>query len=67
MYKALELTVNGRLIRGVLRAPEGNGPFPTVIFFHGFTTSFDCVLTVWKNEPKKGNKTSSTRMPRTFW
>lgn len=37
MYKALELTVNGRLIRGVLRAPDGEGPFPTVIFFHGFT------------------------------
>ena len=37
MYRALELDVNGRLIRGCLRAPEGEGPFPTVIFFHGFT------------------------------
>ncbi len=37
MYKALELTVDGRLIRGCLRAPDGDGPFPTVIFFHGFT------------------------------
>lgn len=37
MYQALELNVNGRLIRGCLRAPEGKGPFPTVIFFHGFT------------------------------
>lgn len=37
MYKALELDVGGRLIRGVLRAPDTQGPFPTVIFFHGFT------------------------------
>ena len=37
MYKALELDVGGRLIRGMLRAPDTQGPFPTVIFFHGFT------------------------------
>lgn len=36
MYQAVELNVNGRLIRGVVRAPEGEGPFPAVIFHHGF-------------------------------
>lgn len=37
MYQAVELPVKGRLLRGVIRAPEGEGPFPAVIFFHGFT------------------------------
>jgi len=37
MYQAAELNVKGRLIRGVVRAPEGAGPFPAVIFHHGFT------------------------------
>ena len=37
MYRSVELNVNGRLLRGCVRAPEGNGPFPTAIFYHGFT------------------------------
>ncbi|MCI8610174.1 MAG: alpha/beta fold hydrolase [Firmicutes bacterium] len=37
MYQAVELSVNDRLIRGVVRGPEGKGPFPAVIFHHGFT------------------------------
>ncbi len=37
MYKSVKLDVNGRLLRGCVRAPEGEGPFPTVIFYHGFT------------------------------
>ena len=36
MYQAVELSVNGRLLRGVVRGPEGDGPFPAVIFYHGF-------------------------------
>ena len=36
MYKNVELIVNGRLIRGSVRTPEGEGPFKTVIFLHGF-------------------------------
>lgn len=37
MYQAVELSVSGRLLRGVVRGPEGKGPFPAVIFHHGFT------------------------------
>lgn len=37
MYRSVSLDVNGRLLRGCVRAPEGEGPFPTVIFYHGFT------------------------------
>ena len=37
MYRSVELNVNGRLLRGCVRAPEGNAPFPTAIFYHGFT------------------------------
>jgi len=37
MYKSVELNVQGRLLRGVVRAPDTGGPFPTVIFYHGFT------------------------------
>jgi len=37
MYEAVELMIGQKLIRGVVRAPEGKGPFPTVIFYHGFT------------------------------
>jgi pimeloyl-ACP methyl ester carboxylesterase len=37
MYKSVELSINDKLIRGVVRTPDGNGPFPTVVFFHGFT------------------------------
>ena len=37
MYQAVELSVKGRLLRGVVRTPEGDGPFPAVIFYHGFT------------------------------
>lgn len=37
MYQSVELSVKGRLLRGVVRAPEGKGPFPAVIFYHGFT------------------------------
>ena len=37
MYKSIELLVSGRLIRGVVRAPDASGSFPTVVFYHGFT------------------------------
>lgn len=36
MYRNVELNVNGKLIRGTVRAP-GEGRYPTVIFYHGFT------------------------------
>lgn len=36
MYRNAELTVNGRLIRGSMRTPDGEGPFKTVVFLHGF-------------------------------
>lgn len=45
MYIATELDVNGRLLRGNVRMPDGEGPFPTVIFLHGFT--------VWKTGPQR--------------
>ena len=37
MYKSVELNVNSRLLRGCVRTPDGHGPFPTAIFYHGFT------------------------------
>lgn len=37
MYKSVELLVGNKLLRGCVRAPEGEGPFPTVCFFHGFS------------------------------
>ena len=37
MYKTVELNVSGKTIRGTVMTPEGNGPFPTVIFYHGFS------------------------------
>lgn len=37
MYRSVELDANGRLLRGCVRMPDGEGPFPTVIFYHGFT------------------------------
>ena len=37
MYQAIELSVKGRLLRGVVRTPEEPGPFPAIIFHHGFT------------------------------
>lgn len=36
MFKNVELIVNQKLIRGDVRTPEGEGPFPTVCFYHGF-------------------------------
>ncbi|MCC8025583.1 MAG: alpha/beta fold hydrolase [Clostridium sp.] len=36
MFKNVELTVDNKLIRGDVRTPEGEGPFPTVCFYHGF-------------------------------
>ncbi|MGI5967655.1 alpha/beta hydrolase [Anaerotruncus rubiinfantis] len=37
MYRSVELQVGKKLLRGCVRAPEGGGCFPTVIFYHGFT------------------------------
>ena len=36
MYQSVSLHVGEMLLRGVVRTPEGKGPFPTVIFYHGF-------------------------------
>ena len=36
MYRNVELNVGGKLIRGTVRAP-GEGRYPTIIFYHGFT------------------------------
>ena len=36
MFMNVELTVDEKLIRGDVRTPEGDGPFPTVCFYHGF-------------------------------
>jgi alpha/beta superfamily hydrolase len=36
MYKAVELKVDEKLLRGCVRIPDNKGPFPTVCFFHGF-------------------------------
>ena len=45
MYLANELDVNGRLLRGNVRMPDAGGPFPTIVFLHGFT--------VWKTGPQR--------------
>lgn len=45
MYLSTELVVDGRLLRGNVRMPDGEGPFPTIIFLHGFT--------VWKTGPQR--------------
>lgn len=45
MYIATELDVNGRLLRGNVRMPDGEGKFPTIVFLHGFT--------VWKTGPQR--------------
>jgi alpha/beta superfamily hydrolase len=37
MYRNLELTVGNKLLRGCARLPEGDGPFPVVCFYHGFS------------------------------
>lgn len=38
MYKSVTLKVlDNKLIRGCVRTPEGEGPFPTVCFYHGFS------------------------------
>ena len=37
MYRAVELDVDGRLLRGCVRTPDNRAIFPTVIFYHGFT------------------------------
>jgi alpha/beta superfamily hydrolase len=37
MYKAVVLEVGGKLLRGCVRTPDGDGRFPTVCFYHGFT------------------------------
>ena len=36
MFMNVELMVDEKLIRGDVRTPEGDGPFPTVCFQHGF-------------------------------
>ena len=36
MFENVELIVDNKLIRGDVRTPEGDGPFPTVCFYHGF-------------------------------
>ena len=35
MYKNVELMFGDKLLRGVVRTPEGDGPFPCVCFYHG--------------------------------
>lgn len=37
MFKNVDLTVDGKLIRGDVRIPDNGGKFPTVCFFHGFS------------------------------
>ena len=37
MYQSVELKVGDKLIRGVVRTPQGEGPFPCVCFYHGFS------------------------------
>jgi dienelactone hydrolase len=37
MYRSVELNVGKKLLRGCVRAPKGDGPFPTVCFYHGFS------------------------------
>jgi len=45
MYLSTELNVDGRLLRGNVRMPDTKGPFPTIVFLHGFT--------VWKTGPQR--------------
>ena len=37
MQKAIELTVKGKMLRGMYHCPSKEGKYPTVILFHGFT------------------------------
>lgn len=37
MYKSVELKIGDKVLRGCVRLPEGEGPFPTVCFYHGFS------------------------------
>ncbi len=37
MFKSVELTVSGKTIRGTIMTPAGDGPFPTICFYHGFS------------------------------
>ncbi|RGX55177.1 MULTISPECIES: alpha/beta hydrolase family protein [Anaerotruncus] len=37
MFTNVEVVVAGRTIRGTVMTPDGNGPFPTVCFYHGFS------------------------------
>lgn len=35
-YDSVELSVGDKLLRGCVTMPDGQGPFPTVCFYHGF-------------------------------
>lgn len=37
MQKPIELVVKGKTLRGMYHCPDGEGIYPTVILFHGFT------------------------------
>jgi uncharacterized protein len=37
MQKAVEVVHNDQVLRGMAHIPEGDGPFPAVILYHGFT------------------------------
>ncbi|HHW12492.1 MAG TPA: alpha/beta fold hydrolase [Firmicutes bacterium] len=37
MQKPIELVVKGKTLRGMYHYPDGDGIYPTVILFHGFT------------------------------
>ncbi|MFN7249909.1 MAG: alpha/beta hydrolase family protein [Anaerobacillus sp.] len=37
MQKAVEVVHNDQVLRGMAHIPEGDGQFPTVILYHGFT------------------------------
>ncbi len=37
MYQTVELLVDGKLLRGCVRAPDGGERYPTVCFYHGFS------------------------------
>lgn len=37
MQKAVEVVHNDQILRGMAHIPEGDGPFPAVILYHGFT------------------------------
>ena len=37
MQKPIELVVKGKTLRGMYHYPDGEGIYPTVILFHGFT------------------------------